>query len=150
MKTKIFFTICLLFGLFSCNTEEMPSFENFSLRDGEYSDNNLAVFVNDKQTDITAVVFTAKEDEEKTTNDNDGTSIIVNAVYNITATMYDFPGKGQTTVLTATMSDYRTFEGETELNGKSYTYAGEFTDSPFISPKQQQLIIRFTEKSKSN
>ena len=65
MKTKIFFTICLLFGLLSCNTEEMPSFENFSLRDGEYSDNNLAVFVNDKQTDITAVVFTAKEDEEK-------------------------------------------------------------------------------------
>ncbi len=145
MKAKFLLLLCLM-GLLSCTDDGWIEIKYASFRDAEYSGKNLEVYLNGQPANVTSVIIDCNQDLEKTTVEHTDSSVNIDTYYYLTAIIKDFPEKEETLELHTIMEDCTTFEGETQLHGKRYEYHAEFTDTPFIRPENQQLIIRFTEK----
>lgn len=130
----------------SCSNDGWIEIKYASFRDAEYSGKNLEVYLNGQPANVTSVIIDCNQDLEKTTVEHTDSSVNIDTYYYLTAIIKDFPEKEETLELHTIMEDCTTFEGETQLHGKRYEYHAEFTDTPFIRPENQQLIIRFTEK----
>ena len=114
----------------SCGNEsDGPSYSNASLRDGIYTGSKLQVMIDGVETTVKAV----EVDSEFNMSRQDFDSII---------TIKGFPNTSKKVVF-ETISDLSGFMGNTTINGKAYSYIGEFTASPYDHRDKQGLILSF-------
>ncbi|MCD7915564.1 MAG: hypothetical protein LUG96_10170 [Tannerellaceae bacterium] len=150
---KIFYSIILIaasvFGFLSCSdNDDDGSISSPSYRDRTYSGDNLSVYVGNEL--IKGVVADVKSEQKDggdsgiKKDENGNTIYHSDSTYDMTIVLTNFPTASEKTILKTILLDHRDFSGTIQINEKSYTYIGEFTNSPLDPPEEQGCIIRLT------
>ena len=140
--------LCAGFVSSCSDDDEVPGngVHNGSLRDGNYSGDNLTLFIDGTDTCANATAKVYSDIKSSTSHKDENGNLSFDDEFYTTITIANFPKEQQTTVLKTELLGYKDIAGEVTIDKVAYDFKGEFTGTPLDAHEKQGLIIYFTAK----
>lgn len=132
----------------SCDNDDEPydAIAQRSYRDGVYSKSQTELYIDG--TRIGSVTSVIIKSQLISFRDNGtgyyGSSVEIDPVYDTQIKICGFPmASGVGDIEFITVSDMSGFSGQTRIDGRDYSYEGQFTGDPLSHHDRQGIIISF-------